>query len=309
MEISAFTFIRNAKTLDYPVVEAITNLLPLVDEFVVNVGSLGDEPDDGTLDLVRSIDSDKIRIVQSKWNPHLATGAYVYAQQTNIALMNCQGRWAMYVQCDEIIHEQDFDGLSTMMQRYRDDQRVDGLALRQINFWGDYQTQFNIRPWTGRRKCWIVKPHHFVLSRGDAANFTVHPKYKERGRKLRVVETPARQFHYGSVKSLKAIAAKRENEQRFWDRGHVDMDALTDSLYYRKYPRRFFTHFDGDHPAVMRDRIAGHDVHLDLDSPQWRTELTFKERRQLARGWFADHVTERWTNRGDYVLLKPSAAT
>jgi hypothetical protein len=305
LNISAFTFIRNAIRLDYPVVEAIVNLLPIVDEFVVNVGTLGDEPDDGTLDLVRSIDSDKIRVIQSKWNPHLSTGAYVYAQQTNIALMNCQSPWAVYVQCDEIIHEDDLDVLVAMMQRYRDDDRVDGLALRQINFWGDYRTMFNVRPWTGRRKCWVVKPHHFVLSRGDAANFTVHPKYKERGRKLRVVDTPARQFHYGAVQSLQAIAAKRENERRFWDQGQVDMGALTTSLYYSKYSRRFFTRFTGDHPAVMADRIARHDVELDLDSPQWRTRLTLSERRRQLGGWFAEHITERWYNRGDYVLLRP----
>ena len=303
MNISAFTFIRNAVKLDYPLVESIQNLLPMVDEFVVNVGTLGDEPDDGTLSLVQSINSPKVRIIQSKWNPNLATGAYVYAQQTNIALMNCQSPWAMYVQCDEIIHEDDFDLLQSAMDQYQDDDSVDGLTLNQLNFWGDYQTMFNVRPWTGRRKCWIVKPHHFVLSRGDAANFTVHPKYKERGRKLRVIETNARQFHYGSVKSLKAIAAKRENEQRFWEQGHVDMSTLTHSLYYDKHPRKFFTRFKGSHPAIMHDRIAEHDVQLDLDSPNWRTQLTRKERKNLLRGWFADHITERWYNRGDYVLV------
>lgn len=303
MEVSAFTFIRNAVKLDYPIREAIVNLLPMVDEFIVNVGRLGDEPDDGTLGLVQSIDSPKVRIIQSQWNPHLSTGAYVYAQQTDVALMNCQGQWGIYVQCDEIIHEQDFDLLTDAMRRYRDDRRVDGLSLQQLNFWGDYRTLFNVRPWVGRRKCWVVKPHHFVLSRGDAANFTVHPKYKERGRKLRVMATDARQFHYGAVKSLAAISAKRENEQRFWSAGAVDMAQLTEQLYYRQYPRRFFTEFSGEHPAVMADRIAGHEVHLDLNHSGWRHELTGREAWQQCLGWLADHVTDRWYNRGDYVLL------
>ena len=303
MNISAFTFIRNAVKLDYPIVEAVKNILPMVDEFVINVGTLNDEPDDGTLALVQSIDSPKVRIIESKWNPHLASGAYVYAQQTNIALMNCQGKWAMYVQCDEILHEEDFDLLDSAMTKYRDNDRIDGLTINQLNFWGDYDTQFCVRPWLGRRKCWIVKPHHFVLSRGDAANFTVHPKFKEHGQKMRVIETDARQFHYGSVKSLKAIATKRENENKFWNDGRVDMSSLTSSLYYDKFPRKFFKRYTQTHPAVMQQRIAEHDVKLDLDNPQWRTKLTNKETMQQLKGWFADHVTERWYNRGDYVLV------
>ena len=39
MQVSGFTFIRNAAKFDYPVVEAITSLLPLCDEFVVMLGN------------------------------------------------------------------------------------------------------------------------------------------------------------------------------------------------------------------------------------------------------------------------------
>jgi len=35
MKVAGFTFIRNAVRYDYPVVESITSLLPLVDEMVV----------------------------------------------------------------------------------------------------------------------------------------------------------------------------------------------------------------------------------------------------------------------------------
>jgi hypothetical protein len=60
MKISGFTIIRNAIINDYPAVEAITSILPVVDEMVVAVG----KSDDNTLGLIQGIGSDKIRIVE-----------------------------------------------------------------------------------------------------------------------------------------------------------------------------------------------------------------------------------------------------
>ena len=45
MKVSGFTFCRNAVRYDYPVTESIRSIVPIVDEFVVNVGRC----EDGTL--------------------------------------------------------------------------------------------------------------------------------------------------------------------------------------------------------------------------------------------------------------------
>ena len=57
MKVSGFTFIRNAEKFDYPVVEAIKSILPICDEFIVMAGN----SDDGTNELIKSINSDKIK--------------------------------------------------------------------------------------------------------------------------------------------------------------------------------------------------------------------------------------------------------
>ena len=101
MKVSGFSFCRNAVLYDYPVVESIRSILPIVDEFVVNVGRC----DDGTLDLIRSIGDPKIRIVESVWDETLRKNGLVYSQQTNLALSHCTGDWAFYIQADEVIHE------------------------------------------------------------------------------------------------------------------------------------------------------------------------------------------------------------
>ncbi len=43
MKISGFTIIKNAIINDYPIVEAITSILPVIDEMIVLVGDSNDE--------------------------------------------------------------------------------------------------------------------------------------------------------------------------------------------------------------------------------------------------------------------------
>ena len=297
MMLSGFTFVRNAVRLGYPVIESISSILPIVDEFIVNVG-----PDeDGTLDLIRSAADPKIKIIQSQWNPNINTGAYIYAQQTNIALFNCMGKWAFYIQADEVVHEEDHPIIMEYMHRYVDDDRFEGLALRQINFWADYRTIENVYPRRGRRRCWIVKPHRFVLSRGDAAGFTVHPKYKEKGRKIRVVDTGARLFHYCNVKTPEAEQEKKRIIRHHWSEKSFQ-DSPVD--YYRHIPRQFVTEYEGTHPKVMAERIRNHQFSLELSSPSWRTKLTWNEKKRLLKHLFVTHVTDRFSGRGSYKLLK-----
>lgn len=56
VKISAFTIVRNAIKYNYPIVESISSILHIVDEFIINVGN----SEDNTLELIRSISSKKI---------------------------------------------------------------------------------------------------------------------------------------------------------------------------------------------------------------------------------------------------------
>jgi len=297
VKLSGFTFIRNAVSLDYPVVESISSILPIVDEFIVNIG-----PDnDGTTELIRSIGSPKIKIIQSQWNPNLSTGGYVYAQQTNIALFNCTGKWAFYLQADEVIHEDDLPAILSYVDRDINDDGVEGIAFSELSFWGDYKTIVNVYPQRKRRRCRIIKPHCFVLSRGDAAGFTVHPKYKETGRRLRVIDTGIRLFHYCSVKSEKAMKEKIRTVSTYWSENQPKQS--DPNLYYH-IPRKFVAPYKGTHPKVMSDRISKHPISIDLSSSHWRTEMTWKERWRLLKTMWVENVTDRFSGKGSYKLVR-----
>ncbi|MFX5933703.1 hypothetical protein ABTE76_19055, partial [Acinetobacter baumannii] len=61
MKIAGFTIIKNAVKNDYPIVEAIRSILPVVDEMIVLVG----DSEDDTIGLIKAIDDDKIKIHHS----------------------------------------------------------------------------------------------------------------------------------------------------------------------------------------------------------------------------------------------------
>jgi len=81
MKVAGFTIIRNAIKFDYPVVEAINSILPICDEFIVAVGNSDDE----TLQLIKSINSPKIKIIETVWDDSLRQGGQVLAIETNKA--------------------------------------------------------------------------------------------------------------------------------------------------------------------------------------------------------------------------------
>src|SRR5512135_1257393 len=117
MKVSGFTFLRNGQKLGYPFVASIRSVLPIVDEFVVALGPSEDE----TEKLVRQIGESKIRIVPTQWNEHIRSDysvkGYVYGQQKSIALFNCTGDWAFYLEGDEVVHENDLSRIKDSMER------------------------------------------------------------------------------------------------------------------------------------------------------------------------------------------------
>ena len=215
----------------------------------------------------------------------MSSGGYVLAQQTNIALFNCTGDWAIYLQSDEAIHERDHRQLLDLMARYRTDDSVEGLVLQRVSFFGDYGTVLNMHPLRGELVCRAVKPHRFVLSRGDALGFTVHPKYKEKGHRIRVIDSGLDLFHYLDVRSPASSKAFIEQKSKYWIAGSernpnpLEMN----DYYYRQFPRQFVMEYRGSHPSSMLPRIKAHQTRLDINSPRWRTKLTPAESKLYLR--------------------------
>src|SRR5688572_6227785 len=121
MKVSGFTFIRNAIKYDYPVVESINSILPLCDEFIVAVGNSEDE----TLALIKSINSPKIKIIETVWDDSLREGGKVLAFETDKAFkaISVDSDWAFYIQADEVVHEKYLLDIKEGMLKWKDDKK------------------------------------------------------------------------------------------------------------------------------------------------------------------------------------------
>jgi hypothetical protein len=128
----------------------------------------------------------------------------------------------------------------------------------------------------------------------------VNPKYKERGRAIRVMDTRARLFHVGSVKSGRAMQAKCETVSGYFQGLGSGAYTWEEAFFYQKVPRQFVARFEGTHPKVLDGWIRKHEWPLDLDSPLWRTTLTWKERWRQVQTFWSRHVSDRYPRRRSF---------
>jgi Glycosyl transferase family 2 len=276
MRISGFSFARNALKLDYPLREALLSVLPVVDELVVVVAP-GD-PDDGTRDLVASIDDPRVRIVDAIWNERRRQLAY--SDLTNIALDDCGGDWCLYVQADEVLHEDDAPVVRERCAELLDDRRVEGMLFDYLHFFGDYTHVQRGQGWYPR-EVRLVRNGIGVRSVRDAQSFR-----RGREQRLTVARSGARIFHYGWVRHPVRMQAKVE---AFWSHRltREEAEAVCGSAEALDYgPLGRLPRWEGEHPRVMRDRMAAMDWGSDLrevDPPGTTRTLLHRDERPLYR--------------------------
>ena len=192
MKICGFTFVRNAVKFDYPVVESISSILPIVDEFIVSVGNC----DDGTLQLIQSIRSPKIRIVHSVWDDSILEGGKVLADETNKAFSHISpdADWAFYLQADEVVHENDLPNIVKAAEQHLHNKKVQGLIFKFIHFYGTYDYVGDSRRWYSH-EIRLIRNDKKIHSYRDGQGFR-----NGRDIKLKVKQANASIYHYGWVR-------------------------------------------------------------------------------------------------------------
>lgn len=262
LKVIGFTFIRNAILYDYPVVESIRSILPLVDHVVVAVG----ESSDNTLELIQSIDPERIKIVSTRWDDSLRAGGRVLAAETDKALqaVDSDAHWAIYIQGDEVLHEKDHSAIRSAMERYKNDTKVDGLLFNYLHFYGSYDFVGASANWY-RNEIRCIRPNGRIYSFRDAQGFR-----KDDDQLLSVKAIDACVYHYGWVKQPEAMQKKQVNFNKLWhDDAWVEQHiAKVDAFEYEKHVE-YLARFQGTHPSVMQARIKAmqwqfnHDPSMD----------------------------------------------
>lgn len=267
MKVSGFTFIRNAILYDYPIVEAINSILPICDEFIVAVG----QSEDQTIELIQSINSPKIKIIETQWDDSLREGGRVLAVETDkaFAAISKDTDWCFYIQGDECVHEKYLPIIKSEMEKCIADKNIEGLLFNYLHFYGSYDFIGTARKWY-RNEIRIIRNNPKMNSFRDAQGFRIE------NRKLRVKKIAASVYHYGWVKHPEKQQAKAETFNKLWHSDQWVEKNIPKVTAFDYSVVDGVKRFTGSHPEVMKNRIAAINWEFDFDPT--KKKMKFKHR-------------------------------
>ena len=258
MKVCGFTFIRNAVKFDFPVVEAITSVLPLCDYFVAAVGNSADQ----TRQLIESIVPGKIKVIDTVWDETKKQGGQVYADETNKAfdVVPEEFDWCFYIQGDEVLHEKYLPLVKQAMLENLNRKNVDGLLFDFKHFYGSYDYVGDCRHWY-QKEIRVIRNDKNIRSYKDAQGF------RKLGEKLQVVPVEAEIYHYGWVRHPVYMQQKLDAVKAFY--GGISEEEARDKTLAREFDYKAeydaLARFEGSHPLVMQKRIERLNWHFDAD--------------------------------------------
>ena len=286
MKVSAFTFIKNGQILGYPFIESIQSILPIVDEFIINVG----DSKDNTLEMIKSISSSKIRIIRSIWSPSMKDRGYVYGQQKMISQFNCTGDWAFYIECDEVYHEKDLDKIHKSMINSLNDPKVEALVFDFFHFYGNANSFLDSPGWY-RSEARIIKTS--IRSYAPDGLFWLILDKNKIGRYPKARHVGVHCFHYGWVRSEEEMNLKSKKVQKYWGKSHKSID-------YSQIDSKIIKEYRGTHPKVVQDWLPKESGVFRADPNH---KLTNRERKHrlmiLIENFFGVNLSKK-----HYKLIK-----
>ena len=274
MKVSGFTFIKNAEMLGYPFIESIQSVLPIVDEFVIAVG----ESDDNTLEIIKSIKDNKIRIIETQWNESMQDRGYVYAQQKMTAQFSCTGDWAFYLEGDEVLHEKDLNTIQNTMEKHLDNPEVEALYFDYYHFYGK-PNQVGI---AGYKRAPRFIRNTIRNYSPDGLFFVVMDKNKK-GRYPKAVHAGCHIYHYGHVRKVERNNEKIKQVGKYW--GNEEPNTFST---YGNIDLAEIRPFTGTHPKIVQDWLRT-EAELEFEqNPNYK--VTLKDKKHRIRFWLDEKL-------------------
>lgn len=247
MKVYGLAFIKNGEKFDYPYIESLQSLSPLVEEIYVNVGIC----DDGTRENVEKVKN--VKIFDVEWDDNRSDRGHILSDMTNLVLNKLRREksgpedsdsWVIYLQSDEVIHESEERMILEDIKRAQE-LGHDCVRFRYLHFLGSHNKVALHKRWYPQ-EIRAIKLQSDILSLGDAQTFENYTN---------PFESDAHIYHYGHVRDEVAYKQKMKKFHTYYNSGfHL----------YRKNLKRLIkdflrndelTSFYGDHPKCMQDRI------------------------------------------------------
>ena len=270
MKISGFTLVRNGVKFDYPFIESLTGLKDLCDEVVINIGISEDDTKEVIHRWIKSLpakDQSKFILFESEWplnDPEKRKGGKILAEQTNLALERCTGDVCVYLQADEVFHEEDLSVIKTDLGKMLASE-TDALVFQYVHFYGTFDV-IQVSRSAYRREVRAIRNGKKIESVGDAQSF----RYQN-GEKIPALLSQARVFHYGWVRPPEVMKEKTGFMDTLYHPGsEAAVPATGDNYKYNKFIG--LKPFTSSHPQSMHPRIEKRlrdGGRFDFKKAQW----------------------------------------
>jgi hypothetical protein len=288
MKISGFTMGKNVTKLYYPVKESILSILPICDEFVIALGD--SDADDNTREEILSINSPKIKIIDTVWDIEKYPQGTEMAHQTDIAKEHCNGDWLFYIQADEVVHEKYLPAIQSKCFQYLENKEIEGIILKYKHFWGDYNHHVDTHGWY-KNEIRIIRNLPEIHSWRDAQSFRRIPDFdglnyrQEKDTfKLKVAKVDAYVYHYGWVRPTKYMKSKIKDFEKIQAKTGQQINSISYTNFdYGDMSK--VTVFKDTHPAVMKPW---------LEKFNWQNDLVYIPNKMNQR---MPHKHERLKNK------------
>ena len=187
--------------------------------------------------------------------------------------------WAIYIQGDELFHEQDYETIRNAMKLYHNNNKVEGLLLNYLHFYGSYSYVAESYVWYPK-EIRVLRYNPAIYSYKDAQGFR-----KGDNQKLKVKQIEATIYHYGHVRPPKVMQAKFQNSSRFYhDEEWIKKTFPKDSFDYLEHVGEL-KRFQSEHPKLVQPRIDRLNWEFDYDpsmnNPSFKKRLKHFLRRYL----------------------------
>jgi glycosyltransferase involved in cell wall biosynthesis len=266
MQIGGFTYVRNGFAFGYPFLASLHSLLPLVDELVVAVG----DSTDGTREAISTLENPKIKIIDTVWDESLRENGKIFAEQSDLALNNISGDWAIHLQVDEVLHENDQQRIADTLKTVNANKKVDGLLFPFLHFWGDYQHIRNTRR-THRFEIRAFRNTGNIRAYKDSQGFRNYEQ-NPKGEKLKVMKIDTPIYHYSYVRPPQLMTRKANYFHRFWhDDAWLKKNTGKTIFDYNQVDK--LEPFEGSHPQYMKEIMKKKDWEFTYDPAQTNMKI------------------------------------
>ncbi|MDA8158316.1 MAG: glycosyltransferase [Deltaproteobacteria bacterium] len=246
--------------------------LPLVEEFVVVAC---ESTDDTKKELERLRDENpKIKLIDSDWNVIKKSGS-IMSEKTNIAIKEITGDYGLYVQCDEGIHEKDYDKITRVLEDNINNIDIKGFVFDYIHFFGGYfsYAKKSEKKFFYDKEVRIIRNDGTVFSWGDAMGFKDAGGVKINIENKNAVLLNANMFHYGRAKNPAGMYKKDREMERLYNFRIINRLKNWVSNYDPRVDKYIYSDFSwlerierkniDFHPAPFRELASKQDWDID----------------------------------------------